>query len=127
MLDAHTEAGIMVGVPFAHEGPYNFGAHGGLTARVTQLGSVMLQHRLTPPPEDAYSLHRKLSGAFLACIKLQAVVPCRDLFYDAYAKYRLREAGVAASAADEAVGSVNAGVGVVLGDGVVGSVGSAAV
>ena len=44
----------------------------------------MLKHRLTPPPDDSYSLHRKLSGAFLACIKLKARVPCRDLFLEVY-------------------------------------------
>lgn len=47
----------------------------------------MLKHRLTAPPEEAYSLHRKLSGAFLACIKLGAKVPCRQILLDAYDNY----------------------------------------
>ena len=29
MLDAHTQAGFLVGVPFAHEGGYDFKLHGG--------------------------------------------------------------------------------------------------
>jgi aarF domain-containing kinase len=48
MLDAHVEAGIMVGLPFGHPGIYDFGSHGGLTRRVSELGAVMLKHRLTP-------------------------------------------------------------------------------
>lgn len=48
MLDAHVEAGIMVGLPFGHQGVYDFGSHGGLTKRVSELGAVMLKHRLTP-------------------------------------------------------------------------------
>ena len=57
----------------------------------------LLQHRLTPPPEEAYSLHRKLSGAFLACIKLRAKVPCRQLFMDAYRDYQLQHGGIPAA------------------------------
>jgi aarF domain-containing kinase len=49
--------------------------------------SLCVQHRLTAPPEEAYSLHRKLSGAFLANIKLRAKVPCRQLFFQAYEEY----------------------------------------
>lgn len=54
----------------------------------------MLRHRLTPPPEESYSLHRKLSGAFLACIKLRARVPCRELFYEAYNSHKWGHQGV---------------------------------
>lgn len=53
-----------------------------------------VQHRLTAPPEEAYSLHRKLSGAFLACIKLRAKVPCRQLFLDAYDDYKLQHGSI---------------------------------
>lgn len=87
MLDAHAEAGYVVGTPFATEGKYDFAQHGALTRRVSDLGAVMLRERLTAPPEEAYSLHRKLSGAYLACIKLRARVPCRQLFYESYDKH----------------------------------------
>lgn len=45
MLEAHREAGFAVGTPFATEGLYDFGQHGGLTKRIASLGSIMLKHR----------------------------------------------------------------------------------
>uniref|UniRef100_A0A1J3D367 AarF domain-containing protein kinase 4 n=1 Tax=Noccaea caerulescens TaxID=107243 RepID=A0A1J3D367_NOCCA len=87
MLDAHVQAGFIVGLPFAEPGGYAFRTNN-ITSSVSNLGATMLKHRLTPPPDEAYSLHRKLSGAFLACIKLGATVPCRDLLLEVYDKYQ---------------------------------------
>lgn len=46
-----------------------------------------MKYRLTPPPKEAYSLHRKLAGAFLLCIKLRANIPCRDILEATYNSY----------------------------------------
>lgn len=103
LVDAHVEAGFQVGRPFqarttrtapdpnenenANEITYDFGENRDMTRRVAGLGKVMLKHRLTPPPAEAYSLHRKLSGSFLACMRLRARVPARELLMEAYRKY----------------------------------------
>jgi aarF domain-containing kinase len=86
MLDAHTEAAFMVGLPFSRPGGFDFRT-ANLTQQVTQLGATMLQHRLTAPPDEAYSLHRKLSGAFLACVKMGSVVRCKEMFLAVYDNY----------------------------------------
>uniref|UniRef100_A0A8C3VUJ3 NUMB like endocytic adaptor protein n=1 Tax=Catagonus wagneri TaxID=51154 RepID=A0A8C3VUJ3_9CETA len=84
--DAHVEAVMILGEPFATQGPYDFGA-GDTARRVQGLIPVLLQHRLRPPPEETYALHRKLAGAFLACSRLRAHIACRDLFQDTYHRY----------------------------------------
>ncbi|XP_057568832.1 atypical kinase COQ8B, mitochondrial isoform X2 [Hippopotamus amphibius kiboko] len=84
--DAHVEAVMILGEPFASQGPYDFGA-GDTAHRVQGLIPVLLQHRLRPPPEETYALHRKLAGAFLACARLRAHIACRDLFQDTYHRY----------------------------------------
>lgn len=90
MLEAHVQAGFVVGLPFSKPGGYDFRASN-ITQSISNLGATMLRHRLTPPPDEVYSLHRKLSGAFLACMKLGAVVPCRELLLQVYDHYHLGE------------------------------------
>ncbi|KAJ7537100.1 hypothetical protein O6H91_12G097200 [Diphasiastrum complanatum] len=90
MLDAHTEAALVVGLPFSNFGGHDFHFNN-LTRRVSDLGATMLRHRLTPPPEEVYSLHRKLSGTFLACIKLRAVVHCREMLLEVYKNYKFAD------------------------------------
>ncbi|KAG2588415.1 protein ABC transporter 1, mitochondrial-like [Panicum virgatum] len=86
MLEAHVQAAFIVGVPFSKPGGHDFRANN-ITHSVSNLGATMLKHRLTPPPDEVYSLHRKLSGAFLACIKIGAVVPCREMLFQVYEQY----------------------------------------
>ncbi|KAF1346580.1 hypothetical protein BDV97DRAFT_416527 [Delphinella strobiligena] len=61
-----------------------------ITDRVREKIGLMVKERLAPPPEETYSLHRKLSGAFLLCARLGSRVPARRLFEDAVAGWRER-------------------------------------
>ena len=89
MLDAHVEAGFIVGEPFSEEYAegYDF-ARMDMGKRVSDLAKVMVKLRLTAPPKDSYTLHRKLSGCFLTCRKLEANIPCRQLFLDTHSAYQ---------------------------------------
>mmetsp|Transcript_10145 Transcript_10145/g.22415 ORF Transcript_10145/g.22415 Transcript_10145/m.22415 type:complete len:175 (+) Transcript_10145:35-559(+) len=78
MRNAHKLSGFCLGEPFESYEPYDFKASK-ITSRISEYGAVFLKHRLTPPPEEVYTLHRKLAGAYNLCIKLGAVVSCRDL------------------------------------------------
>uniref|UniRef100_A0A1D1YJG4 Chaperone activity of bc1 complex-like, mitochondrial n=1 Tax=Anthurium amnicola TaxID=1678845 RepID=A0A1D1YJG4_9ARAE len=90
MVEAHVQAAFIVGLPFSKAGGYDFRSSN-ITHSISNLGATMLKHRLTPPPDEAYSLHRKLSGAFLACIKLGAVVSCRELLLRVYQQYQFSD------------------------------------
>lgn len=57
LVEAHTDAVLILGEPFAQPGEFNFGSQD-TTQRIQSLIPVMLEHRLTPPPEEIYSLHR---------------------------------------------------------------------
>ncbi|POS84500.1 hypothetical protein EPUL_004019 [Erysiphe pulchra] len=90
MLDAHITSVITLAEPFLNTSPhlYDF-RNQTITDRVRGLIPVMIRERLSPPPEETYSLHRKLSGAFLLCARLGSRVPCRKLFEESFEKAKL--------------------------------------
>lgn len=85
MTAAHIDSMMALGEPFCpskNEGHcFNF-SHQTVTDRVRGKIGLMLNERLTPPPEETYSLHRKLSGAYLLCARMNASIPCEKLFED---------------------------------------------
>ncbi|KAK4127493.1 ABC1-domain-containing protein [Parathielavia appendiculata] len=87
MLDAHITSVLTLAEPFLRSAPkvYDFRDQT-ITERVKAQIPVMIHERLAPPPEETYSLHRKLSGAFLLCARLGSRVKCRELFEEALAK-----------------------------------------
>jgi aarF domain-containing kinase len=87
MLNAHVDSIMTLAEPFMDSAPdiYDF-QNQTITDRVRGLIPVMIRERLAPPPEETYSLHRKLSGAFLLCARLGSRVRCKDMFQQALAK-----------------------------------------
>lgn len=89
MEDAHCDAVQILGEAYTQE-VFDFGSQS-TTARIHNLIPTMVKHRLTPPPEETYSLHRKMSGTFLLCAKLRGQVPCRHLFQEIWKNYTYGE------------------------------------
>ncbi|RMY58328.1 hypothetical protein D0863_12301 [Hortaea werneckii] len=84
MLQAHVDSIMTLAEPFVGTAPevYDF-ENQTITDRVRANIGLMLNERLAPPPEETYSLHRKLSGAFLLCARLKSKVHAREMFANA--------------------------------------------
>lgn len=88
MEEAHVDAVMILGQVFNKESEYfDFGGQD-VTKRIQKLVPTIVNHRLCPPPEEIYSLHRKLSGVFLLCAKLNVKINCRDMFRKIYSNYK---------------------------------------
>lgn len=86
MREAHINAVMILGEVFSCRGEFDFGNQS-TTKRIADLVPVMVSQRLCPPPEEIYSLHRKLSGVFLMCAKLNVKLSCRRMFEEIYNNY----------------------------------------
>ncbi|KAF2764354.1 ABC1-domain-containing protein [Teratosphaeria nubilosa] len=95
MTKAHVDSILTLAEPFVESAPevYDFEDQT-ITDRVRANIGLMLRERLAAPPEETYSLHRKLSGAFLLCARLRSKVPARSMFANAVRVWEGREGRV---------------------------------
>ena len=90
MKNAHYSGVMIVGEPFRMSDPdalYDFGT-ADFTKKVVELLPTMSKHRLKAPPDQIYSLHKKIVGTYLMCIKLKAKVPSRRIFEETYENWQ---------------------------------------
>lgn len=88
MEETHVDTVMIMGEVFTSgSDAFDFGTQQ-TTRRIQALVPTILSHRLCPPPEEIYSLHRKLSGVFLLCSKLKVKMNCRDMFQEIYTQYK---------------------------------------
>ena len=108
MLDAHVHAAVLVGEPFAAAAqPYDFGTQD-ISKRIAGDVSTMIKHRLTPPREEIYTLHRRLNGCFQLASRVGARISAREILEAVHARHEWHGArGDAGEEADREIQAVS--------------------
>jgi aarF domain-containing kinase len=76
------QAALALGQPFQGT-TYDF-SRSDVTSVVSKQSEIMLKERLTSPPLEAYTIHRKFAGNFVTSVKLGLKdAPIRHHFYRA--------------------------------------------
>uniref|UniRef100_A0A0K2UA31 Chaperone activity of bc1 complexlike, mitochondriallike [Nasonia vitripennis] n=1 Tax=Lepeophtheirus salmonis TaxID=72036 RepID=A0A0K2UA31_LEPSM len=88
MNEAHVDSVMILGECFRTPGIYDFGEQQ-ITLRLQEKTVVMIKNRLCAPPNEIYSLHRKMSGIFLLAAKLNAKVDSNMIWRDIVEKYNV--------------------------------------
>jgi len=96
MKEAHAESVMILGEGFQKDERLDFSSQT-MIKRVAEIVPAVLKERLRAPPEEVYSVHRKLAGVFLLCTKLECRMSIYHLWQNIWNKYEfgrpdLREA-----------------------------------
>ena len=75
MLNAHVDTMVLLATPFRPSTPQPFAFGPGsrwanITGQIRARIPIMLQHRLTPPPRETYSLNRSVGHDLARCISI---------------------------------------------------------
>jgi len=86
MMEAHADSVMILGEGFQKDEPLDFASQT-MIKRVSEIVPAVLKERLRAPPEEVYSVHRKLAGVFLLCTRLKCRMPIFHLWQDIWGKY----------------------------------------
>lgn len=80
LKEAHLNTAIMFGEIFRCN-EYNFGKEN-LSERLSNEVEKTVEHRRHPPPDEIYSINRKLTGIIALCSKFNVSINCRKIYSD---------------------------------------------